>query len=215
MSITEPDSEPTTTTIIKTGLGTLNLPAPGNCFNYTAPNNYFGNDTIVFKICDNCGSCTNQQYIFNVLPNYAPIANDLNIVTYVNTQIGFCLENIVEPEGEPYTKTLINLPDNGAMIPVNDSCYLLVPNNGFVGNDIAQLIVCDPHLHCDTVNINLTVLPNPNNPPTIADTTIITKENLAQYFCVTASDPDGDALLYTFEQPNLGTVVPLTPGCFV
>ena len=205
---TDPDSEvgpPVVTNEPDHGTATEN---PNGTITYDPANNFVGQDTLIYQICDdsNTPQCDTALVVITVNPvndtieytipqdsNYTACANDLTIFTEPATSISIC-----------------RLPENGTLTILGD-CVLYDPENDFVGNDTFCVYTChpdDPTL-CDTTYVIITVTPA-NDPPVANPDEAETNINTPVTIHVHANDSDPDSALGTpiiDDQPNHGTVV--------
>ena len=212
----------TTTPILNPKNGGVTLNANGN-FTYIPNNNFIGQDTFQYRICDNgtpnlCDTATviiTVSVDNNATANDRPNAQDDAAAGYKGATITASLAaNDSDPNGNTWTYNTL-LPNGGS--PVNGSVtinangsFTYTPTSStFTGSDKFQYVVCDngtPSL-CDTATVYIMVYPRPNDAPVITVTPQTTPEDAPQTFCVTYSDPnDGDTHTATLCGAQVGTV---------
>ena len=62
----------------------------------------------------------------------------------------------------------------------NLNCVFYTPNDNFYGQDTLVVVACDDCNACDTATVAITV-PAPFDPPIVADTTVTTTYDTADY----------------------------------
>ena len=157
------------------GFGTVVNHADGT-ITYKPDTNYFGNDTIVYQVCDLTALCDFDTVWITVTPvEDAPIAmQDNGVVTRFCEPISFTpLNNDVDAEENILPASLLLLSPFqtsatysavGGNVTVDYSTDSL-----FVGIDTVRYRICDATALCDTGLILINVLPNAT-PVTASDT---------------------------------------------
>lgn len=190
------------TVVVNPAHGTVTIGASGN-YGYVPNNNYNGNDTIVFSVCDTDNNCINDTLFITVTAvNDAIIVANENLSTNENTPLsGSIIGNDSDLDA---TAIIVNtspvvLPSNGTVLINSNGTFDYVPNTGFVGVDTIVVNVCDSGLplpaSCANDTIFITVI-DLNNPPIVFNESIITDEDVAISGTVitTDNDPDGTTL---------------------
>ncbi|UZW65161.1 Ig-like domain-containing protein [Priestia flexa] len=119
-----------------------------------------------------------------------------------------------DPEGDPLTFSLLNAPINGTAVVNADGTFTYTPNLNYNGTDTFSVLVSDGQGGTAVSNISITIV-SVNDPPVVQDRTITTTVNIPILSSVPASDPEGNALTYTVEQPPTnGTVILNGDGTF-
>lgn len=119
----------------------------------------------LLEIIDGDTGCTDTLYleITGDLPPMIDI-DTIEVNTPINTTIEeICFENHQLPGGIS-SMGMCEMPSNGMINVVNDSCIAYIPNPDFVGKDTFCLMVCDdvnPIPNCDSLLIIACVLPPP------------------------------------------------------
>ncbi len=211
----DPEGDDLTITSINTapsnGTATIN----NGVIDYLPNTDFIGTDSFEYTICDSEGLCDVGLVVIIVSEegNQAPIAVDDNVITQINELIGIgVLANDSDPDGDNLTVTNIsNNPTNGTVEIIGNSSVNYTPNEGFVGIDSFEYVICDPVGLCDTATVTITVVdPNVNQAPIAVDDEATTEVNTPISIEVLAndSDPDGDTLTITDinELPSNGTV---------
>lgn len=163
---------------------------------YTPNPNYFGNDTLLYIVCDGGtpNLCDTARVIITVNPvNDKPLAVDDVATTPEDVQVCVSvLNNDINVDDDILSVTsLPNTANFGvSIISGNQVCYTPSPN--YYGKDTIDYIVCDnaaPSL-CDTGRIIITVTPV-NDKPVAVDDPVSTNEDTP--ICVNVLNNDSDA----------------------
>ncbi len=209
----DPNGDPLTVTILtqpKNGTATLN---PDKTITYTPNNNYVGDDTFRYFICDNgTPSLCDTAYVFIQVnddpldandPPYA--ANDYYVIPEDSFVNGNVLLNDSDPNGDSLivTPTPLLNPTNGTVTLNPNGTFLYTPNPNYHGLDSFIYRVCDdgvPSL-CDTATVYITITPR-NDPPVAENITFVIEEgeNLGVNAGASVSDPEGDPVIISY--PN-------------
>ena len=201
-----------------------------SCLTYIPSTNYYGPDTMQVLICDGFGGCDTVVVVIDVTPvNDDPVITDgigpvdtINVNAAEDTPLILCLP-VVDVDGDTVDVTdFFAGPQNGTMSDIadGDTCFIYTPNIGFNGTDSVNVIVTDGNGGADTALVVITVSPV-NDAPVIQgpDTlSVSTNEDEPLTLCLTAIDPEGDAVDVTAVSggPLNGTVNGLADGdtCF-
>jgi len=194
---------------------------PDGTITYTPAPNYYGNDTLQYRVCDNgvpAPALCDTAYVYIVVTpvNDPPIANDDFATTDEDVPVTIpVLNNDSDPDGaiNPTTVFVITNPSNGTVVVNPDGTVTYTPNANFNGNDSFVYRVCDngvpaPVL-CDTATVFINL--NPVNDPPIANTDIVTtvEDNPITVPVLTNdTDPDGFIVVNTLtvtDPPSNGT----------
>ena len=127
--------------------GTVALQTDGS-FVYTPEANFFGTDSLAYRICDNGEPvlCDTAWLMIRVTPvNDAPVAVDDEFSTTEGEEIvGEVLANDYDIEGSQLGEaTLVNLPSFGTIALQADGTFTYEPQTAFVGEDQFTYQVCD------------------------------------------------------------------------
>jgi large repetitive protein len=150
----------------KNGIATVN---PDGTIQYTPNPNFFGKDTLIYKICntvDISAQCDTALVVITVNPvNDAPIANRNDVITLKNTPKRIeILNNDVDIEDtiDPQSVTITENPKNGTAIVNPDGTIGYTPKPNFIGRDTLIYRVCDKGtpVQCDTALVVILVKPN-------------------------------------------------------
>lgn len=140
---------------------------------YTPNNSYNGVDTCVYKVCDDLGNCDTATIVITVIPSgEKPVANDDTVTTDKNTPVDiFPLDNDNAVEGHPLKlQNIVQGGEHGECVKVSNMTVLYIPDQDYVGNDICGYNTCDDRNICDTANIFILVVGEPE--PCDEETTV-------------------------------------------
>lgn len=225
----EPDGDPLTVTILtQPGHGTLVLTGPAGSFRYIPAANYSGQDSFMYRICDNkipklCSTAT--VYIQVNATNKAPKAvRDFYTVAKdgtISVNAPGIMVNDSDPNSDPITPTLLGTPLHGSMTLNPDGSFTYTPTTGYVGLDSVLYKVCDPAGLCAQAYVVFNVVDNStNNPPAAQNDSIVLDEDTQITFpraqlTANDNDPEGDALIFTImTQPAHGTLIDNGDGTY-
>lgn len=199
---TDPDGDSLVVTIIS-GSAHGNSGTNGISITYKPSANYYGGDTVIYRVCDN-GSpslCDTAYVYFSVAPvNDKPIAKDDEAYTGVNLPVQINVTvNDTDIEAQLLLVSLVTQPDSGtAIVSANQVEY--TPGAGFAGYDTLYYQVCDngtPVL-CDTAMVVILVSPFfPNRAPeAFNDSSSVCENSQSNLLDVQGNDFDwnGDSL---------------------
>jgi hypothetical protein len=206
--------------VLNVSHGTLTLNGDST-FTYTPFPNYYGQDTFIYRLCDNGvpSKCDTALVVLTIVPvNDKPEVPDSTITTCEDCPISVCLPITDVDVVDLHNATICGLPVNGTITSgptVNNAstphtvCLTYAPRGNYHGKDSICVIVCDngiPSL-CDTGIIRINITPV-NDPPVAENIKITLEEGNSQGVNVGASvsDPEGDPVVISY--PNGFPVVP-------
>jgi gliding motility-associated-like protein len=216
---TDPDGaiDPTSVVVVTNPLhGTVSVDPLTGVITYTPNANYYGNDTLTYRVCDNgvpapvlCDTAT--VYIVVVPVNDPPVALPDNATTNEDTPVNIpVLNNDSDPDGAINTNsvTVTSNPTNGTVNVNPDGTVTYTPNPNYYGPDSFIYQVCDngvpaPVL-CDTALVSIIVTPV-NDPPIAVNDNVTTPEDNPVTIPVLNNDSDPDGAL------DISTVVVVSP----
>ncbi|RAI97710.1 gliding motility-associated-like protein [Chitinophaga skermanii] len=192
------DTYPLRPTVIKLPINTYSLDSAGN-FTYTAPVNFLGNDTLIYRVCDAGypSKCDTAMVIIRVvIPNVAPVAvNDQASIVVGNTATGNVLINDTDANNDVLVASIIKSTTKGNIILSADGSYNYTPNGISLGADTLIYRVCDTAL-CDTGLLILQVLSNNRAPIAVNDAaSAVDGVPTIGNVLLNDSDPDDNALV--------------------
>jgi hypothetical protein len=185
-------------------------------FTYTPNQGYTGTDQYVYSKCDNGTpvACDTSTVYITIHAPYIQAEPDIN-QTLVNTPVSgtVATNDEVLPNS---TFTPLGTMSNGTLVMNPDGTYTYTPNDGFVGTDAVEYVVCSPApiSLCDTTTLTIVVTPlysNLGNTVIAQDDYATTPMNTPVEMCVKCndSDPNGNTIGQPtiISNPSNGTVV--------
>ncbi|SCB88291.1 hypothetical protein GA0061087_10033, partial [Priestia flexa] len=211
---TDVDGNPLTYTLQTQASNGVAVVNADGTFTYTPNLNFNGTDVFTVLVSDGQGGTAVSTVTINVQPvNDPPVTVDLaftiNEDNVISNQVPAS-----DPEGDLLTFSLLNAPINGTAVVNADGTFTYTPNLNYNGTDTFSVLVSDGQGGTAVSNISITIV-SVNDPPVVQDRTITTTVNIPILSSVPASDPEGNALTYTVEQPPTnGTVILNGDGTF-
>ncbi len=218
---TNPDGPGSLTTQIITGPKNGTATVSGANVMYTPAPNFYGKDTIQYRICEpvSTGSCEgplcSTAFVYLTVNNRAPVANTDFLTTNQCSPVQvFALSNDSDPEGQPIVLSNANVsnPAHGTVvIDAGGQSLTFIPSSTASGVVTINYTVCDnatPSPGCSAGTVQVTVSTSPSiNAPPVANNDVaepITRAQVA-YIPVLSndSDPEGKALTLSLPAPNL------------
>ncbi len=201
--------------------GTVTIIPGTGSVTYTPNNGFDGNDEFTYRVCNTSGMCDSAVVTIVIdNTNNPPIAeNDIN-VTDVNTPVnGNVLTNDNDPDGDPISSTKLSDPANGTVTLNPNGTYTYTPDNGFVGTDNFDYVVCDNGGLCDTATVTIEVIVTPPNSVVAVDDNTSGKINtpVTGNVLVNDFDPENDNIIINttpVSQPANGTLTINSDGTF-
>jgi len=158
------------TTIISNAInGFANLKADGT-FSYTPNENYNGNDSFEYEICDADGDCSKATVSISINPvNDLPMAGNISLSTTENKPISTTVSGNVSGIGDGgIVFSTISSVSNGTLEFNTDGSFIYTPETSFYGSDQFKYQVCDIDDDCDSAIVNIQIT-NINNEPVAVD----------------------------------------------
>ena len=152
------------TLLDSTNHGTLVVDPVTGEVTYTPNNNFSGNDTLTYKICDPSGKCdTAKVFIVVDAVNDPPVAVNDSTTTLQGTPVIIDFKaNDSDPDNanSQLTPTVLDSTNHGkiAIDPVTGK-LTYTPDPAFSGKDTLTYKICDPGGLCDTAIVVITVTP--------------------------------------------------------
>ncbi|MBL9135107.1 MAG: tandem-95 repeat protein [Verrucomicrobiales bacterium] len=212
VTLTGSDPESSTLAFIVTQSptnGTLSGTAPN--LTYRPRTNFFGSDTLLFKVSD--GSLTSAVATVSLAVtavNDRPVATPSSKTLNEDASVAVTLAG-TDVEGSTLSYAISSPPANGALsgTPPN---LTYTPSQDFDGTDTFEFTASDGQLTSlpALVTLNVTAI---NDPPIATSTSVSVSEDTSLIVALAGSDPDGDALIYRVTQaPTNGTLSGTAPN---
>lgn len=196
--------------------GTLDFNANGS-FTYTPNQDYYGQDSFQYEVCDN--EYCDSAFVFITIDqiNFTPIAvDDLYSTTQGSPLSADVSTNDNMNNGGEGTYSVVTDVTNGVLLLNADGTFAYTPAPGFFGTDVFTYSVCNPNNLCDEATATI-VVDELNTIPVAQDDFFTIPEDGFLFASVATndSDADGDVLTYTVEiGVNHGTLVFNDDGSF-
>jgi hypothetical protein len=194
------------------GVAIVNIPA--NTINYTPNQNYFGNDTLTYQICDLAGECdTANIYITINHVNLIPIPVNDTVTTDEDVPLVInVLSNDINiiSSFDSSSLTVVLQPFHGlAVVNTITGKITYTSNQNYYGNDTLSYQICDTNGNCNTAFIYITINPVNDLPFAVNDTINIDEDTpLTIDVLLNDSDIDGNLVANSITistPPNHGT----------
>ncbi len=193
-----------------TNVGTASIQLDGRVL-VLAPVGFTGALSFMYDACDAGPLCSRATVTINVsgAEPSAPIATDDQATTEADEGLEVAvLANDSDPDGDTLSIKSVTQPARGSARVVGLAVEY-VPDEGFVGVDTFQYVVCDLTNLCDTGRVSMTVIiPVTNEAPIAEDDLLVARAGEVHEVdvLVNDSDPDGDVLrVVTVSQGTQGT----------
>ncbi|WP_394557290.1 tandem-95 repeat protein [Priestia aryabhattai] len=189
---------------------------PDGTYTYTPNENYNGVDSFSVVVSDGQGGTAISTITITILPvNDPPVGPDVITVTTFEESPVTGQIVATDPEGDPLTYTLQDLPTNGTAVINQEGLFTYVPNENFAGNDTFTVRIADPTGQFIITNVFVIVIPV-EQPPIVPNYSITALENQSVTGQVVGSDPNGDLLTYRLgTSPVNGSTTVNIDGSFI
>ncbi|HRH57976.1 MAG TPA: Ig-like domain-containing protein, partial [Chitinophagales bacterium] len=155
--------------------GTPNDPTDDQ-ITYTPAPNYYGNDTLIYQICDSDNDCDTAIVYITIVPvDDQPIANADNNSTNEDTPITNATvvpNDVLSGDGGNTFNNacpVCTTTSNGTLVFNPNGTYSYTPNANYNGPDQFIYQLCDVDGDCDTAIVRITVTPVDDQPIANAD----------------------------------------------
>jgi hypothetical protein len=178
--------------------GTVSVDPITGEITYEPDENFNGQDTFTYEICDSQGLCDTATVTVNVTPvDDPPVANDDSTSTAEDTPIVIgVVGNDFDVDGnlDPTTVTIVSQPANGTVgVDPVTGAVTYTPEADFNGLDTFSYQVCDTDGLCDVADVTVNVGPEDDPPVALDDTAQVLEDGLTTIDVVNNdSDPDGN-----------------------
>ena len=188
--------------------GILSIDSHTGSFQYTPQENYNGSDYFSYTVADPQGkSMSGKSDIMVSSVKDAIIIQNVMVDSVEDQAITKEIE-FADPDGTGHLKIVIVAnPIHGTLVTDNQAMsYTYVPNKDFSGTDFfqVQLEGNDTTSAVATFQVEVAEV---NDPPVVSPLNIETKENTPVHGMITATDKDGNNLLFVVsEKPKFGII---------
>ncbi|HZE96062.1 MAG TPA: Ig-like domain-containing protein [Planctomycetota bacterium] len=182
----------------------------GGVATYTPNANANGTDSFTFKVNDGQYDSNVATVVVTITPvNDPPVALSAALATAADAPLAFSV-SASDVDGDALTYSIVAAGTKGGLVldPVTGAA-VYTPNPGASGTDTVTFRANDGTLDSNIATLTITIA-SVNHVPTASDGSQSTDEDVAVSFPLSASDPDGDALVYSIvAPPSMGTVTVL------
>ena len=127
---------------------------PDGTFTYTPDPGYEGTDSFVYEVCDADLACT-QATAYITTFNQPPVAvDDTYELSSFQPFTANVLDNDSDPDSDPLTTSLVDLPQHGTVSLGSDGTFTYTPGATFTGVDSFSYEVCDDTGACRSATVN-------------------------------------------------------------
>ena len=173
----------------------------GSKVEYTPNDTFFGVDTFIYTVFDGKTLSNNATISIEVIDNYRPIVQDIELVMNEGESLQFTLSGS-DNDGDTLIYTVED-PSNGS-INIDGEIATYTPDNGFTGEDIFYYSANDGLVESSLSKISIEVL-KVNSAPSVSDLSFSMNKQSILSFNLEGIDVDGDELTFTLENPTNGT----------
>ncbi|WIG77007.1 tandem-95 repeat protein [Photobacterium damselae] len=168
---------------------------PDGSWEYVPNPDFNGEDSFTVVVDDGNGGTDTITVTVNVTPvNDAPVGENVSAETQEETAVTGQL-TATDVDGDNLTFKPGTNPENGSVTVNPDGSWEYVPNPDFNGEDSFTVVVDDGNGGTDTITVTVNVTPV-NDAPEGEDVTTETQEETAVTGQLTATDVDGDNLIF-------------------
>lgn len=185
-------------------------------FTYYPDADWYGTETIVYTVCDDCGACNPAALSITVTPvNDAPVLEpESETLTEDGSKSGNLSINDYEPEEQLMTYSVVTNAAHGTFTLSASGSYSYTPTANYFGNDQVTYRVCDPSNACSETTISF-VVTSVNDLPVCQDDNYTVNEDQVLNVNPASNDSDIETATLTYEIINnadYGTAVMTSLG---
>ena len=215
----------TTTAVSGPSFGSVTINVSGT-YAYIPNNDYSGNDTIFYEVCDDNAIplCDTGRAIITVnAVNDEPVADP---ESYVINEDEVLNDDVSGNDSDPeldnltYNTTLVASPTLGGVALLADGTFTYTPTANVNGSDSFIYEVCDDGAPsaCDTALVSITINPVNDQPIAVNDLDTTSEDiTLNDDFSTNDQEVDGENLVYTttaVSGPSFGSVTINVSGTY-
>ena len=180
-------------------------------YSYTPSSNFKGVDSFTYKVRDSVGAENTYTININVAAfNNAPVAAGGSILASEDTAHIGMLPLASDAEGDAITYSVNTAASHGTVTITNAAtgAFIYTPNSNYNGSDSFSYTVTDSQGGSNSYNMNVTVAAV-NDAPVSTNVTVSTSEETVLTGTLpTATDVDGDTVIYSLHSGTThGTVI--------
>ena len=181
--------------------GGMSIDSNNGLIQWVPGNGQVGSNAVTVRATDSNGAIADQSFAIQVSDvNDAPSANSFSISTSEDTPVSFSL-SCSDPDGNALNYIVLSGPSQGSLSGSGVS-RIYSPNPNYNGGDSLNYKCNDGGYDSNTATVSISVGPV-NDAPQItsyspSNLNPSMQEGQTLPFSVTASDPDGNALSYTW-----------------
>ena len=179
------------------GFGEVSL--AGNIFTYTPQENYNGSDSFTYNINQGSKSDTGTVNITVTPVNDLPIITSAGSITVSENQTAVLSINVTEPDGDELTYSISGTDASSFSVDTNGVITFNTAPDYETKNSYSITYSVNDGVDTVSKDLSITIKDENDIPPTISNlaATIEIAENTTDVLTVSASDDEGDDLIYT------------------
>jgi Tfp pilus tip-associated adhesin PilY1 len=178
---------------------------------YTPAAGYEGSDSFTFTVSDGAFTSAPATVSIDVTPvNDAPVADPMTVTTPEDQATSLTLSGS-DPEGDALSYDVVDTPNKGTLSGTAPN-LTYTPSANATGADTFTYRVSDGSATSATAMVSITITPV-NDVPVATPRSVTTTEDNSVNFSVSATDADGEPLVYTIASaPANGTLTGTPPS---
>ncbi len=210
MTGTDPDGDTLTFKVI-TQPSNGKVSSSGSEVEYTPNLNFFGEDRFSFTASDGMSESLPAAIIVNVTPtDDPPVASNADVAIQEDTTVWIALIG-TDPDGDSLTYTVLDKPTQGKLSGTAPN-LTYTPGTDFSGSDSLTFKVSDGKTESAPATITIKIA-SANDQPVVNGGIATTQEDIPVSIALTASDLDGDELVYSVVSgPSHGSISGTAPN---
>lgn len=168
-------------------------------FRYQPKADFAGRDQFTYDISDPSGARAGGKVVVQIKPiNDPPDGDDQHLTLNRNASVNFTF-TARDVEGDRLTYTVRKPPEHGELLAY-PAVATYTPRKAFVGVDSFSYQANDGQSDSREILVELTIL-DANNPPKVADQTLVTRFDQPLPITLSAEDFDGDDVRFDLIRP--------------